>query len=78
MTVAVQQVGLGTNEISCNTLRGLYYKLQSTTDLSVPFTDEPGGATLAFEGFVVDHQRVRGIAEILPHGLFAHAVKTHH
>ena len=50
MTVAVQQAGPGTNEISCNTLRGLYYKLQSTTDLSLPFTDEPGGATLAFEG----------------------------
>ena len=53
MTLALRQIGPGTNEIRCNSLRGLYYKLQSTSDLSLPFSDEPGGATLAYEGSVV-------------------------
>jgi uncharacterized protein DUF6851 len=52
ITVGVRQIGPGTNVISCNTLRGFYYKLQSTTDLSVPFSDEPGGTALAYEGSV--------------------------
>jgi len=52
MSVGLQQIGPGTNQISCNTLRGLYYKLQSTTDLTLPFTDEPGGTALAYEGSI--------------------------
>jgi hypothetical protein len=44
-TVTIRQSGAGTNLISANTLRGLYYKVQSTTNLLVPFTDEPGGST---------------------------------
>src|SRR5207249_2465554 len=46
ITVTMQSPGAGSVQIRCNTLRGMYYKLQSTTDLSVPFTDEPGGTTL--------------------------------
>ncbi len=34
----------------CDTLRGTYFKLQSTSDLNVPFTDEPGGFVLALDG----------------------------
>jgi hypothetical protein len=49
---SVQSSGLGAVQIRCNTLRGMYYKLQSTTDLTVPFTDEPGGTTLATEGWM--------------------------
>ena len=52
MTVTLKKLGAGTNQLSCNTLRGFYYKLQTTTDLSLPFADEPGGTTLAYEGSV--------------------------
>jgi hypothetical protein len=37
------------SEVRCNTLRGFFYKLQSTPDLSQPFVDEPGGFTQAFD-----------------------------
>jgi len=49
ISVALRPMGAGTNQLSCNSVRGLYYKLQSTTDLHLPFRDEPGGATLAFD-----------------------------
>jgi hypothetical protein len=49
ISVALTQPGTGTNQIQLNVLRGFYYKLQSTTDLNLPFTDEPGGATLAYD-----------------------------
>jgi hypothetical protein len=42
----------GTSEIRANTLRGLYYRLQSTVDLSLPFTNEPGSAVLALDGWL--------------------------
>jgi hypothetical protein len=37
-------------EVRYNTLRGLYYKLQSTPDLAHPFVDDPSGQYLAFDG----------------------------
>jgi len=52
LTVSVNPLGGGTNEIRCNSLRGMYYKLQSTTDLNLPFTNEPAPATLATEGWL--------------------------
>jgi hypothetical protein len=52
MTLAVNPIGSGNVQIRCNTLRGFYYKLQSTTNLSVPFTDEPGGSTLALDAWL--------------------------
>jgi len=52
MTLSVRQLSSGSNEVRCNTLRGFYYRLQSTTDLSLPFTNEPGAATLAYEGWL--------------------------
>jgi hypothetical protein len=52
VNLALQKLNAGNNEVRFNTLRGFYYKVQSTTDLGVPFTDEPGNATLAFEGSI--------------------------
>jgi hypothetical protein len=52
ITLTVQSFGGGNNAIRFNTVRGLYYKLQSAANLSVPFSDEPGGATLAYDGSV--------------------------
>ncbi len=52
VTVALQPLGAGTNQLRFNTLRGLYYKLQSTTNLSTPFSDQPGGAKQALEGWI--------------------------
>jgi hypothetical protein len=49
MTLTLSPLGSGTNEIRFNTLRGLYYKVQSTTNLAEPFIDESGGATLALD-----------------------------
>jgi len=43
----------GTNELRFNTLRSLYYKVQSSTSLGLPFSDEPGGATRALEGWII-------------------------
>jgi hypothetical protein len=49
VTMALTHSASGNNQIRLSVLRGLYYKLQSTADLSVPFSDEPGGATLAYD-----------------------------
>ena len=49
ITLAIRQLSAGANEIRFNTLRGFYCKVQSTADLTAPFTDEPGGPTLAFD-----------------------------
>ena len=51
--LALQKLNSGTNQVTFNTLRGLYYKMQSTTNLTVPFSDEPGGVTLALDGWLV-------------------------
>jgi hypothetical protein len=53
MKLALQKVDANNDEVRFNTLRGFYYKLQSTTNLSVAFTDEPGGTSLALEGWLV-------------------------
>jgi hypothetical protein len=49
ITIALTPNGPGANQIRLNVLRGLYYKLQSTADLNLPFSDEPGAATLAYD-----------------------------
>jgi len=53
VTLALRQLGAGTNELRFNTLRGLYYKVQASTSLGLPFSDEPGGATQALEGWIM-------------------------
>ncbi len=39
-------------ELRFDTFRGLFYKLQSTTDLTQPFTDEPGGFVRAVDSSI--------------------------
>jgi hypothetical protein len=41
-TLAVRTIDASSNEVRFSALRSLYYRLQSTTDLDNPFTDEPG------------------------------------
>lgn len=53
ITLALRKVDANHDEVRHNTLRGFYYKLQSTTNLSAAFTDEPGGPRLALEGWLV-------------------------
>jgi hypothetical protein len=47
-------------EISCNTLRGFSYKLQSTTNLTQLFVDEPGGFVQAFDTSMFSTNNVAG------------------
>ena len=49
MALQVAQGTGGVPQLQFNTVRGLFYKIQSTTDLHLPFTDEPGGAVLSFD-----------------------------
>ena len=53
VSLAFRKLTAGANEIRFNTLRGFYYKVQSTTNLNVAFADDPGGATRAMEGTLV-------------------------
>jgi hypothetical protein len=50
-------------EVKFETLRGLYYKLQSTTSLGQAFTDEPGGFILATERSMISVQNPAGPAK---------------
>ena len=71
VTLALRILSPGATELSFNTLRGFYYKLQSTTSLSQPFVDEPEAPTLAFgttlahTNAVVDPQRFYRVAPVL-------------
>ncbi len=60
MTLTLSPLSAGTNQLSFNTLRCLYYKVQSTTNLNVAFSDEPGGSTLALEGWFVKTNAAAG------------------
>jgi hypothetical protein len=51
--VAIRHLGTGQCEVSYNTVRGLYYKLQSTADLSVPFTDDPPAVSQPFDALSI-------------------------
>jgi hypothetical protein len=51
--LSLRFLSAGELEIRCTTRRGLYYKLQSTPDLALPFTDEPGGLTQAFDAATI-------------------------
>jgi hypothetical protein len=39
--------------VTCNTLRGFYYRLQSSPAVEGPFADEPGGSVLAYGSSLV-------------------------
>jgi hypothetical protein len=49
MNVQIAQVNGGVTELQFNTVRGLFYKIQSTSDLNLPFGDEQGAAVLSFD-----------------------------
>src|SRR6185369_1249626 len=51
--VAIRRLDTGQCEVRYNTVRGLYYKLQSTPDLSEPFTDEPSTISQPFDALTV-------------------------
>ena len=44
----------GQYELHCNTVRGLFYKLQSTLDLTQPFTDVGSGFTQAVDSPIIN------------------------
>jgi hypothetical protein len=52
ITLALRTLDPGRNEVRFNTLRGFYCTLQTTSDLTVPFADAPGGSTLAIDSSV--------------------------
>jgi hypothetical protein len=49
----MRDLGPARCEVRFSTYRGLYYKLQSTSDLSLGFADEPGGFTQALDTQIV-------------------------
>jgi hypothetical protein len=49
VTVALRSLDGGNLELSWNTQRAFYYKVQSTASLGSPFSDDPGGSTLAYD-----------------------------
>jgi hypothetical protein len=52
MSLAIQSLNPSTHEVRFNALRGLYYKLQSKTDINAPFTDDGGGPIQAMDGSI--------------------------
>ncbi len=52
VSLAIRQLNFSQCEISFNTVRGFYYQLQSAANPADPFTDEPEGPILAYEGFL--------------------------
>jgi hypothetical protein len=50
--LAAQGSGNGDAILRFSTLRGLYYKLQSASTPAGPYTDEPGGSTLALDSSI--------------------------
>jgi hypothetical protein len=53
LTVAIRPLDVARCEVRCDTLRGFFYKLQSTPDLTQPFADDPAGFTRALDSSLV-------------------------
>jgi len=58
-TLAVRTLNSGNHEVRCDTLRGFYYKLQSTVNLTEPYADE-GGASLAYNSYLAKTNATTG------------------
>ena len=58
--LAFRNSGSGQCELRCDTLRGFFYKVQSTADLSEPFIDDPIGFTQALDSSMVRVDNVGG------------------
>ena len=52
INLAIRAVGPGICEVRFSTLRGLYYNLQSTADLTQPFLSDPAGFTQAVDSSI--------------------------
>jgi hypothetical protein len=52
-TLAIRSLDAALCEVRCGTLRGFFYKLQSTPDLTQPFTDDPSGFAQALDTSLV-------------------------
>jgi hypothetical protein len=52
VTLTIQPLAAGSVQVRYNVLRGLFYKLQSTTDLNQPFTDDPAGFVQAVDSSI--------------------------
>ena len=52
-TLTMRQLASGQCELRCDTLRGFFYKLQSTTDLGQSWTDDPAGFIQALDTSIV-------------------------
>ena len=50
LAMSIRRSAPGQSELQCDTIRGTYFKLQSTTNLNSPFVDEPAGFILALDG----------------------------
>ncbi len=59
-TLAVRALDSSSTEVRFNTMRSVYYKLQSTTNLSLAFIDEPTGSERAFEGWILHTNSAAG------------------
>jgi hypothetical protein len=60
ITLAIRSLTPGGCELRFNTVRGLFYNLQSTPDLSQPFTNNPAGFARAFDSSIVVTDNVPG------------------
>ncbi len=59
-SLAIRAVSPAQREVRCETLRGLYYKLQTTTDLSLQFVDDPAEFVQALDSSLVHLDTVGG------------------
>jgi hypothetical protein len=58
--LAVTSLGTNGCALTFNTLRGMYYKLQSTPDLSQPFTNMPGVSFQAVDSYMFVTDNIAG------------------
>ena len=57
-SLSMQRLAFDQCVVRYDTLRGFFYKLQSTSDLSQPFVDDPGGFTQALDSSVLRDDRL--------------------
>jgi hypothetical protein len=63
VTLALQTLNSNQLELRFNTVRGLYYQMQSAPDLGQAFTNEPGGFALAFDTVNVQTNVAEGLSK---------------
>ena len=73
LNVTIRLLSPAQYELRCNTVRGLYYKLQSTPDLTQPFTDYDTGYTQALDSSLIrtdatdaTHKFYRAVGALAP------------